>query len=607
MMEPSVHNHTVCMAVLPFDNLSGSADHDYFTSGFVEDLITDLSHFNNLQVISSYSSRKIGGVARDALTEAQDYAIDYLLKGNLRRMGEQLRINAQLLETHDGRVIWAERYDAPMETVFDIQDDIVARVAGAISAQIDKNLLAAARNKPLTSLAAYDCWLRGMDQLRKGTPEADRKARETFEQAIAMDPHYSRAYAGLSLSYFNDWSCQLWEHWEETERNAYRYAKQAIQLDDTDHITQLILGRILLYRREFDAAEQHVNQSLALNANDTDNLVQIAICKTFLGKAEEGEALFLKALRLNPYRKMWYYTGGAFTYFTQTKFQACIDMALKGPLTDVWIDLPAFIAAAHAHAGNSKEASRYLEIFKRTFHEKIITDHEATPEEMIAWEKMANPFKREEDTALLVDGLVAAGLAYRPEPMVHTLHSPQRENAYPPMTDIFRQGNGVWHMQYENKAVQLREVKGFHDLARLLASPGADVHCAELMGITDSFTEEAPVLDEKAKHAYDQRITDLRDDIRVAEQMNDLGRVEVLTSELHQLMDHLTKSLGIGQRSRKLHSDAERARSAVTWRIRSAIKKIEAMHPALGRHLSNTIQTGTYCSYSPEKNPNWQL
>ncbi len=606
-MEPSAHNHTVCMAVLPFDNLSGNADHDYFTSGFVEDLITDLSHFNNLQVISSYSSRKIGSTSRDALTEARTYFIDYLLKGNLRQMGDQLRINAQLLETRDGRIVWAERYDAPMETVFDIQDDIVARVSGAISAQIDRTLLAAARNKPLTSLAAYDCWLRGMDQLRKGTPEADRKARETFEQAISIDPYYSRAYAGISLSYFNDWSCQLWEHWEETERNAYRYAMQAIQMDDTDHITQLILGRILLYRREFTSAQQHVNQSLALNANDTDNLVQIAICKTFLGMAEEGEVLFLKALRLNPYRKMWYYTGGAFTYFVQRKFEACIEMALKGPLTDVWVDLPAFIAAAYAHMGHREEAARYLDIYEKTFHEKIITDHRASADEMIAWEKMANPFKREKDTALLVDGLVAAGLEVKQARRPTSPNDREPDEQHSPHANTFRHENSVWHMRYGGKAIQLQEVKGFHDLARLLVTPGVEVHCTEMMGNADSLSEDEPVLDDKAKHSYEQRIRDLQEEIKIAQELNDLGRAELLSTEFEQLTEHLAKALGIGRRSRKLNAAAERARAAVTWRIRSAIKKIASVHPSLGHHLDNTIRTGTFCCYSPEKDHDWYL
>lgn len=605
-MIPDANHHSVCMAVLPFENLSGNPEHDYFSLGFVEDLITDLSHFRNLQVISSYTSRKIGSKSRDALSSAKAYSIDYLLKGNMRRKGNQIRSNTQLLETETGRIVWAERYDAPLESIFDIQDDIVARVSGAISAQIDRVLLAAARKKPLTSLDAYDCWLRGMEQLRDGTPEADREARLTFEQAVSIDPHYSRAYAGLSLSYFNDWSCQLWEHWEETEHNAYKYAMKAFELDDSDHITRLILGRILLYRRQFDIAQEHVDRSLALNANDADNLVQIAICKTFLGQPEQGEELFLKALRLNPYRNMWYYTGGAFTYFSQRKYETCIEMALKGPLTDVWVDLPAFIAAAHAHMGNRDEAARYLKIFLKVFREKIITDTNPGPEEIIAWERMANPFKSEKDMANLVDGLVLAGLDYRRRDRGAGKHKP------PPASPLsepntFKNENGLWHMTYEDRSVQMQEVKGFHDLVRLLAAPGEEAHCLEMMGSPDSMSEDTPVMDKKARDAYEERIRDLREEIREAGEMNDLGRTERLTAELDQLTDHITSSLGMGRRSRRLNTDTERARAAVTWRIRSAIKKIGAAHPPLGHHLSNSIRTGTFCCYHPEKDQAWHL
>ena len=162
-----------------------------------------------MQVISSYSSRKIGAASRSPIDVARELAVDYLLNGNLRRKSDQVRIAVQLHDSSDGRIVWAERYDA-----------------------IDKAFLAVARKKPLTSLAAYDCWLRGMDQMRRGTPEADLEARRILKKALEIDPNYSRAYAGLSLSHFNDWSCQLWEQYEETAQSAYEYALEASRLDE---------------------------------------------------------------------------------------------------------------------------------------------------------------------------------------------------------------------------------------------------------------------------------------------------------------------------------------------------------------------------------------
>jgi TolB-like protein len=598
-----IGNRSTCIAVLSFENHSGDANHDYFAAEFVEDLITDLSRFHSLQVISSYTSRKMGTGSLNGLAEAEALAISYLLKGSLRRKADQIRITTQLIEVAGGGVIWAERYDAPLDAIFDIHDDIVERVAGALSAQIDQVLLAAARDKPLTSLAAYDCWLRGMDLLRKGTSAADHEARKIFEQALTIDPNYSRAHAGLSLSYFNDWSCQVWENWDATQSNAFKHAMKAIRLDDTDHITQMILGRVLLYRQQFDIAEQHLNRSLELNPNDAENLMQIAISKAYLGKGEKGEQLYLKAMRLNPYRNIWYYTGGAFTYFVQREFEVCIELALKGPLTDRWVDLPAFLSAAYAHMDKPEEATRYLEIFIETFHKKIIRDHQPSPDEMITWLKLANPFKHAADTALMVDGLVKAGLSCRPE----TTSAARTPKPAQNQGNTFKKHQGLWHMAFDGSGIQLPEVKGFFDLARLLATPGEEVHCTEMMGTPDSMSDQETAIDEKARQAYTQRIRDLHSKIAAAEEMNDLGRREKLSAELDQLTEHLTKALGLGQRVRPLNAPAERARAAVTWRIRNAIKKITAAHPALGHHLDQAIRTGNFCAYTPQKDHVWNL
>ena len=411
-MQKNAHTRKICIAVLPFEKLFDHRDEDYISRGFVEDLITDLAHFQSLQVISSYSSRKIGAESRSPIDVARELAVDYLLNGNLRRKSDQVRIAVQLLDSSDGRIVWAERYDAPMGTIFEIQDDIVERVVGAISTHIDKAPLAVARKKPLTSLAAYDCWLRGMDQMRRGTPEADLEARRILKKALEIDPNYSRAYAGLSLSHFNDWSCQLWEQYEETAQRAYEYALEASRLDETDHVVQMILGHVLLFRHQYDLAEVHLEKSLALNSSDADSLTQIAMGKTMLGEAAEGEQLFLKALLLNPYRNVWYYCYGAFTYFFQRQYDTAIETALKGPL-DVWVDLSAFLAAAYAYTGRQQKAEHYLDIFIDDFTKKITSGHRPQPQEVIDWMKKANPFKHDDDTKLMVQGLLLAGLDSR--------------------------------------------------------------------------------------------------------------------------------------------------------------------------------------------------
>ncbi len=600
---PAGTDRPATIAVMPFENLSGHRDHDYFSIGFVEDLIVDLAHFSSLNIISSYATRKMEADRRDILELSRSLGIDYLLRGNLRRLGGQVRISAQLMGTADGRVLWAERYDALVDTLFDIQDDIVARVVSAISAQIDRTLLAAARKKPLTRMAAYDFWLRGMECLRRGTPQADRDARKLFQQALSIDPYYSRAYAGLSLSHFNDWSCQLWEQWETTERKAYDYAMRANQLDDSDHLVQMILGRILLFRRQFDLAAQHLNRSLALNDNDADNLVQVAACMAFLGEADRGEQLYEKSLRLNPYRENWYYTYGAWPYMIQRRYDRFLETALKGPLTDVWVDQPAYIAAAYAFQGDRSRAADYLDQFKVVFNREILDGREATPEEMIAWIHKANPLRKAADFDHIVEGLVLAGLD-RPPGAAPATPSAGRQ---PAAVNAFIQVDRSWHMTFGGHSVQLPEVKGFLDLAVLLARPGVETHCTQLMGSVLKSEQREKLIDDQARAAYESRIRDLQEAIADAESMNDLGRREQLDAELDQLTDHLAKALGLGGKTRRVNTPVDRSRSAVTWRIRSAIRKIEAVHPSLGNHLSHAIRTGTFCCYQPETEQIWQV
>lgn len=585
------------IAVLPFENFSGQQENDYFTRGFVEDLITDLAHFKSLDLISSYTSAKISTNNQNELEISRKLGIDFLLRGALTRKKNRIRITTQLIETESGKLLWAEKYESPVDEIFDIQDNIVDQVAGSISIQIDQQLLSKSRRKPSTNLAVYDYWLQGMEELRNGSTETDQRARKIFEKALAIDPYYSRAYTGISLSYFNDWSCQVTDQWDTIGKNAYNYAHKAVTLDSSDHIAQLVIGRILMFRYEFDLAEQHIDKSIVLNPNDADNLTKQASCKAFLGKPEEGEKLFLKALKLNPYRSLWYYTHGALTYFVQQKFDACIETALKGPLTEEWIDLPAFIAASYAHKGNLKKAGYYLSIFIKIFQEKISKGERPEPDEIIKWCRLANPFRHDKHWEIYLKGILKAGLKGKPIDPIQ----PKTE------INIFRFNGQIWQMCFVDKSVSIPTVKGFNDIAVLLACPGKEVHCAELIGSVGSFKPDEPVLDTKAKQTFKKKIDYLKSEIDISDNNNDVIRSQKLRIELDQLTDHIKKSVGLSGRPRNLNPDTERARSAVTWRIRSAIKKISNSHPELGRHLNHSVTTGTFCSYQPEHEFSWKL
>lgn len=591
----SRRSQSVCLAVLPFDHLSNTEGRDYFARGFVEDLITELSRFPTLEVMSSRTAEEVAS-QKAPEESARRLGIDYLLTGSFRHSSERLRINTRLINPDRDTVLWAERYDSPLDGVFDIQDDIASQVVAALSIQIEGSRLARARRKPATELAAYDCWLRGMEHLRRGTLKEDEEARGFFRQALEIEPQNARAFAGMSLSYFNEWSCQLWDRWEENESKAFEYATRAAELDEVDHIIQLVLGRIHLFRRDFDRAEMHVDRSFELNPNDADCLVQLASCRAFLGDPELAIELMEKALRLNPYHDSWYYAYGAMPHFILRDYEKALEMASRSA-PDLMVDLPAFKAAACAWLGRADEAAGHLQTFREVFTEKISFGRRVGDDEMLKWVVDVNPYRDVEQSEHLAEGLRRAGLG---------APAPRAAEAAKHVRGTFRSEHGVRHMSFEGRDAQLPEIKGFADIAMLLSRPGEEVHCTELYGIR-SGSKGDDVLDDRAKAEVRERIESLEAEIDEADDRNDRARASTLREEHDQLVEYLEKAFGLGGRPRKLGSTNERARSAVTQRIRSAIGRITEAHPELGAHCSETIRTGTFCAYEPRERVEWDL
>ncbi|RIL03054.1 MAG: ATPase, partial [Proteobacteria bacterium] len=171
---------------------------------------------------------------------------------------------------------------------------------------------------------------------------------------------------------------------------------------------------------------------------------------------------------------------------------------------------------------------------------------------------------------------------------------------------LLRAGDG-WTVRFGGRSLQVRALKGLEDLAVLLAQPEHEVHCLELIGGGDVGGDTGPAIDAKARRAYEARIRELQGDIDRARDANDLGRAERAEAELDALVSQLADAFGLGGRTRAKGSAAERARSAVTWRVRAAIQRLGALHPELGRHLANAVRTGTWCSYRPEAPVVWEI
>ncbi|HET8820991.1 MAG TPA: hypothetical protein VFM57_05550, partial [Thermoleophilaceae bacterium] len=193
---------------------------------------------------------------------------------------------------------------------------------------------------------------------------------------------------------------------------------------------------------------------------------------------------------------------------------------------------------------------------------------------------------------------------------VHPTSAPATPEAAPGADNEFRRDGEMWRLAFDGESVHMPDLKGLHDLARLLAAPGDEIHVLDLGAAVDGVSPQGhagELLDAEARAAYKARIDELREERELAEAANDTVRAERAREELDAIGAALTSAYGLGGRARKAGDQAERARSAVTWRIRSAISRVEAVHPALGRHLKNSVRTGTFCSYAPEQPVDWQL
>ncbi|WP_276374842.1 hypothetical protein [Chryseolinea sp. H1M3-3] len=569
----------ISLAIFPFENLTDHNGMEVFCKSFYIDLVTELSRFQQFRIIANEAIRN------------QD--TDYSIKGSFRYQNDILKINAQLTCNQNNHIAWAERFEGNKEAIFSIQEDMLKQIVSTLQLQLNRDLLVRLRKKSPVNLTAYEHWLYGMEELKKGTLEADEKARAHFQQAIEIDPSYSLAYSGMSLTYFNEWSCQLWERWDVCQQGAFEWAKKAIELNDQDNVAALVLGRIYLYEAEYEIAEHFLRLALRLNPNDTENLIQIASCFVFLGNLKEAEELYRRVLELNPTNSHCYNQVGALIAFEKGEFEKSIALGLVANVT--WVDFTAMMAAAYYELQDFDNMHGWWQKFLQEFQRKILKEGNADSAKGLQWIINVSPFKNK--TRLLPFWEFIAG---------KKIIAPERKflKTTPPENNFFFKEDEIWQISYDGKVVLMTEIKGFFDLAKLLAHPEQQFHCTELMG-GGLETKAELVFDEKAKRSYQKKILELKEEIQWSENNNDLQRTANLHKEYDDIVDHLTSSLGLKGKIRKSNDTLDKTRSAVTWRIRNAIQKIEKVHPMLSKHLNASVKTGILCSYVPEKPIRW--
>ncbi|MEX0852260.1 MAG: tetratricopeptide repeat protein, partial [Bauldia sp.] len=287
------------IAVLPFENISGDAEQSYFSDGLSDDIITALTAWRSFPVIARSSSFAYKTQSVDAKRIGRELGARYLLEGGVRKGGNRLRVNAQLIDSSSGHHLWAERFDRDLEDVFSLQDEIGQRIVAIIEPTLERAELNRSTAKHPSNLDAWDYYLRGMFDLHRFTKEAIAQARDMFTRATALEPTYSRAYASLAWTHSRDLLMDFCDDHEASVAKLFEAAHRAVACDDLSSLAHHLLSTAYLWRNEHDLAIAEGQRSVELNPNDADALHALGNKLDLAGKPE-GITRMEQAERLNP-------------------------------------------------------------------------------------------------------------------------------------------------------------------------------------------------------------------------------------------------------------------------------------------------------------------
>jgi adenylate cyclase len=343
--------------VLPFTNMSGVPEQEFFADGLTEDILTDLSRFRELFVISRNTSFKYKNQAVDVKKVGRELGVRYVVEGSVRKSGNRVRITVQLIEAESDRHVWAERYDRDLEDIFAIQDEVTSSIVATLPGRLEEDARSRAERKTPANMAAYECVLEAKILHHRSDREQNARALDLIRHAIELDPRYGHAHAWCACILGQQWGYGWCDDLVVTQAEIARELDIALGLDPNDSDVHRILAALGVIRNELDKAVFHQQRALALNPNDDLLVVQQGELLTWLGQAEEGIEWIRKAMKLNPFHpeRFWFHLARA--QFVARSYADAI-----GSLRH--ISAPnalhhALIAACHAQLENAPDAAAH--------------------------------------------------------------------------------------------------------------------------------------------------------------------------------------------------------------------------------------------------------
>jgi TolB-like protein/Tfp pilus assembly protein PilF len=350
------------LAVLPFQNMSGDAEQEYFADGVVEDLITALSRFKSFAVIARNSSFVYKGRAVDVRQFAREVGVRYVVEGSVRRSGNRLRIAAQLLDGTNGAHLWAHNFDGAVEDVFDVQDRITEGVVAVVEPKVQRAEIDRSRRERPESLDAYDLYLRALQKINTSRPDDNAAGLELLDRAIAQEPGYAVALAlaanGLQHRLTMGWPAMT----DDDEGKCLRLAREALAIGGDDPMVLARCGLVLLLvGHEYDRGLQILKRALAANPNDVLVLSHTGIANVLSGRLDEAVVLLHRAIDLSPGDAWSGMTGLAEAHLCLGQYEDALEWAGRSLAENPNFNVTYWILiAAKAHLGRMDEARQEL-------------------------------------------------------------------------------------------------------------------------------------------------------------------------------------------------------------------------------------------------------
>jgi adenylate cyclase len=388
------------IAVLPFTNMSGDAEQEYFSDGMTEDLITDLSKISALFVIARNSSFAYKGRLVKVQDIGRDLGVRFVLEGSIRKSGNRVRITAQLIDAESGGHLWAERFDRDLTDIFATQDEVVEKIVRALAVTLTQGEEKRLGRRGTANVAAYEAVLRARELLGGATRETVAQARAMYQRAIELDASYAVPHAGLAATavsnYVSDWAEDPGAELDQAER----WARRALKLDESEPFAHMALGHVLLWRRDHDGALAEFRSMIALDPNFAQGHSATGLALMYAGRAAEALEAFALSKRLDPH-----YPSIVLHYLAQANFslgnygtaaKQLLERIARTPGTD---SSRMMLAACYGHLGRIEEArAAWAELLK------------VNPDFSLEQRERVLPYKDPRDFARIADALAKAGL-----------------------------------------------------------------------------------------------------------------------------------------------------------------------------------------------------